>query len=405
MKLALMLVALMLTACGAGAPSAPTPQQRELRSLVQRLAEIHPNLFHATPRARFRAAAERLAERAPGLSRAELVVGLMRIATLPGDRDGHTGLFALDQAHARGLHAYSFLLYAFADGFYVIRAPSNPELVGAKLAAVAGTRAAEVVARVAPLVPRDNNWSRLLRLPAWLVCAEVLEGLGITRGGPVVFGFEGGRTATLEPVPAADFVATIGYEHDLSRPNGPQPLWLTNLHESQYLRTIDQGRAVYLGYHHTTEATDELAERILRLARKPGVRRVIVDVRLNGGGDNSTYRPLLRVLARPEIARKTFVLMGRKTFSAAGNFVAEVDLQTSAKLVGEPSGGAPNQWGDSALVELPRAGLTIRVASSYWVFGRGAKDPRVAVQPDLPVELSAADFFAGRDPVLTRALR
>jgi len=97
--------------------------------------------------------------------------------------------------------------------------------------------------------------------------------------------------------------------------------------------------------------------------------------------------------------------MGRTTFSAAGNFVADVDLRTKAKLVGEPSGGAPNQWGDSELVELPRAGLTVRVANSFWVYGRGPKDPRVAVQPDVPVALPAADFFAGRDPVLARALR
>jgi len=72
---------------------------------------------------------------------------------------------------------------------------------------------------------------------------------------------------------------------------------------------------------------------------------------------------------------------------------------------GEPSVGAPNQWGDNELVELPRAGLTIRVASSYWVYGRGPNDPRVAVAPDVAVNMTAADFFAGRDPVLARALR
>ncbi len=171
------------------------------------------------------------------------------------------------------------------------------------------------------------------------------------------------------------------------------------------MRTIDDGRALYVGYHHTFEPTDALAERVLAAGRNPEIRRVIVDVRMNGGGNNQTYRPLLRALATPAVARKAYVLQGRVTFSAAGNFVTEVDLQTKAKIVGEPSGGAPNQWGDNELVELPRAGLTIRVANSYWVFGRGPKDARVAVHPDLPVTMTAADFFAGRDPVLERALR
>jgi C-terminal processing protease CtpA/Prc len=245
----------------------------------------------------------------------------------------------------------------------------------------------------------------MLRLPAWLVCAEVLEGLGITRGGPVRFDFDGGRSATFQPIAAADYVRTIGFEHDLSRPNGPQPLWLSNLHESQFVRTIDDGRALYVGYHHTTEPTDELAARILRIGRRPTVRRVVVDVRMNGGGNNTTFRPLVEALAKPVLARKTYVLMGRTTFSAAGNFVADVEQKTEAKLVGEPSGGAPNQWGDNELVELPRAGLTVRVANSFWVFGRGAKDRRVAVRPDIAVAMTAADFFAGRDPVLERALR
>ena len=404
--LVLVTLALTFTACGAGAhPSAPTPQQREIRSLATRMEQIHPDLYHAISRRRFKAEIERLAERAPRLSRPELVVGLMRIATLPGERDGHTGLFALDPEHARGLHAYPFLTYMFPDGLYVIRAPANPELVGAKLVAVGGRPIAEVVRKVSPLVSRDNRWTRMLRLPAWLVCAEVLEGLGITDGGSVRFDFDGNRRATLEPVTASEYVATIGYEHQLSRPNGAQPLWLSGLDEEQYVRTIDDGRALYVGYHHTFEPTDALAERVLAAGRNPQIRRVIVDMRMNGGGNNQTYRPLLRALATPAVARKAYVLQGRVTFSAAGNFVTEVDLQTKAKIVGEPSGGAPNQWGDNELVELPRAGLTIRVANSYWVFGRGPKDARVAVHPDLPVTMTAADFFAGRDPVLERALR
>ena len=407
--LAVVTLVLIFTACGAGAhPSAPTPQQREIRNLAQAMEEIHPDLYHAVSRGRFKAEVQRLVARAPELGRPELVVGLMRLAALPGERDGHTGLFALDPAHARGLHAYPFLTYAFPDGLYVIRAPANPELVGARLVAVGGIPVGDVVEQVSPLVPRDNRWSRKLRLPAWLACAEVLEGLRITRGGAVRFDFDGpggARSTTLQPVSAAEYVRTIGFEHELARPNGPQPLWLTNLGESQLVRTIDRGRALYVGYHHTTEPTDALAARILRLGRRPAVRRVIVDVRLNGGGDNTTYRPLLAALATPAIAHKAYVLMGRTTFSAAGNFVAEVDLRTKARLVGEPSGGAPNQWGDNELVELPEAGLTVRVASSYWQFGRGPGDPRVAVQPDLPVSMSAADFFAGRDPVLERALR
>ena len=80
----------------------------------------------------------------------------------------------------------------------------------------------------------------------------------------------------------------------------------------------------------------------------------------------------------------------------AGNFVAAVDHGTRARLVGEPSGGAPNQWGDRNPIELPVAGLTAYVAAEYVEVVRS--DRRLAVEPDVRVEPTVADFLAGRDP-------
>jgi hypothetical protein len=90
--------------------------------------------------------------------------------------------------------------------------------------------------------------------------------------------------------------------------------------------------------------------------------------------------------------------------AAAGNFVADVDLNTRAILVGEPSGGAPNQWGDLEPLTLVRSGPTAHVATSYQQFVP-ADDARLAVAPDVSVDTTAADCFTGRDPVLERALR
>ena len=71
--------------------------------------------------------------------------------------------------------------------------------------------------------------------------------------------------------------------------------------------------------------------------------------------------------------------------------------------MGEPSGGSPNQWGDSSRIDLPFAGLTAYSARSY-VEVVPAAGGRLATEPDVRVEPTAADFFAGRDPVLARAL-
>jgi hypothetical protein len=405
----LLVLALAAAAVGCSGSSeaaapAPTPLQREISGLPARMDALHPDLFHATPRSRFRAQARELARRAPGLSRPQLVVGLMRILALPGVRDGHTGIYPLDPSHARPLRLYPLRLYDFADGLHVVGAIGRPELVGRRVTAIGGIPIARVVQRVRPLVPHDNESGRRWLLPEWVVTYEVLRGLGIVSGERATFAFADGTEVELEPVTAAEIAATVGgapaplqTTHD--------PVWLRRLDEQHWVTTLDGGRVVYVGYRITLGDTFELSERLLRAARRPQVRRVIVDVRLNHGGDNTTYSSLLDALRQPVINRRgrLFVLQGRTTFSAAGNFVADVDRWTKATFVGEPSGGAPNQWGDSQSLTLTRSGLTAHVATSYQEFAPGAS--RLATMPDVRVDMTAADFFAGRDPVLERALR
>jgi hypothetical protein len=344
-----------------------------------------------------------LTERAPTLSRPQLVVGLMRVVGLLGERDGHSGVFPLDPQHPRTLHAYPLKLYWFPDGLYVLDA-ADRRLIGARLASIEGRPADEVIAAIGPLMTRDNESTIRMRLPGFVVSEEVLAGLGIGDGGPARFEFADGRSATLAPTTALSYVNRFKFEWQVYRPSGRQPLWLQQLDDPQWLRTIDRGRAVYLGYHGVTSGAWETAERLVKLALRPKVRRVVIDVRMNGGGDNTTYGPLVGALMRPKIARKAVVLTGRVTFSAAGNFVAEVEDRTRARLIGEPTGGAPNQWGDNTVIDLPRAGLALRLANQYVQVTR-ADDVRTTIEPDVRVDLTAADFFAGRDPVLARALR
>ena len=94
---------------------------------------------------------------------------------------------------------------------------------------------------------------------------------------------------------------------------------------------------------------------------------------------------------------------GRDTFSAAGSFAADLDRYTSAVFVGEPTGGAPSQYGDATTLELPLAGLSVRVATRYQQFDPPGSQ-RLAVEPEIAVTVSADDFFAGRDRVLAAAL-
>lgn len=412
----LLTIALCLAAAGFGGASAAVPgAASDVRLLAEQMETLHPDLFASVNRARFRSAVNGLAGRADALSQNELLVELMRIAALPGNGNGHTGIFPGDPGHRRQMHLYPLRLFTFPDGTYVVDAQGDDALVGARLTGVGGVPYAEVAKRVRPLVPHDNESSWKGLLPHYVLSAEVLDGLGIADGlSPVEFTFirEGQpQTAALSPISVPAYVSAFTDPHYGHYPSilprrAPAPMYLRKLGPDIWFDTIDSGRAVFVGYNAVQPIANAFVRRVQTAARKPKVRRVIVDLRLNGGGNNTTYGTLLAALRDPSINRRgrLFVLIGRATFSAAANFAADVDRSTKAIFVGEPTGGGVKIYGDAVPFLLPKSGIEARVAARYWDFGKGPRDRRLAVNPDRKVNVTVADFLAGRDPVLAAAL-
>jgi C-terminal processing protease CtpA/Prc len=99
------------------------------------------------------------------------------------------------------------------------------------------------------------------------------------------------------------------------------------------------------------------------------------------------------------------VLIGRATFSAAANFAAELERETRATFVGEATGGGVETYGDTFAVTLPTVGWTVHIAARYVERKRNPRDRRLAVGADVRVDLTSTQYFAGRDPVLERALK
>jgi hypothetical protein len=413
--LLLALIAMVALVSSAQArPSAESSAATDVRDLGNSIEQIHPAPFRSISRERFEAGVDELARRAPTISRDELLVGVLRILVSLGPRNGHTGLFPGDPGNVRPLHLYPIRLYRFADGVFVVDA-EDKGLVGRRLVAVGGTPVERVFELVDPLVPHDNAWNTRGMAPHYALTAEVLHGLGIVdTAGPVDFSVEavgGGRSdVTLTPIPgpqyASEFADPLHGHYPSVLPSAPRPLYLANSAKALWVVRLAGGRAVYVGYNAVSAPAPALLRRIRRLALAAGTRRVIVDVRLNGGGDNTTYGPLLDLFASKQVNRrgKLYLLIGRATFSAAANFAAEIDRATRAVIVGEPTGGGVETYGDTVPTLLPSLGWYVYVASRHHERKRGPNDHRLAVAPDVRIALTSAQYFAGQDPVLERAL-
>ncbi len=185
----------------------------------------------------------------------------------------------------------------------------------------------------------------------------------------------------------------------------PAPAYLAERNRPWYTTLLEDGRVAYAAYN-VTDSSDALARELGQLAARPTVERVVLDLRLNPGGNLFTYAPLLALLRGPNVNKpgRLYVLIGRSTFSAAALLATELDRSTRAIFVGEPTGGSPNLYADPTAQQLPASGWNFLVATRYWQMST-PRDPRLAIAPDRRIEMRLADFLAGRDPVLARALR
>jgi Peptidase family S41 len=414
--LVLIPLAMVLAVASAQArPSVPATTAEDVRELGRSLEQLHADPFRAVTRQRLRSEVSALAQRAPALSRSELLVGMLRIIALLGPRNGHTGLFPADSSHVSPLHLYPLRLYRFSDGAYVVDA-QDKSLVRDRVVAIGGVPIERVFALVEPLVPRDNDSNLRGLSPHYVVTAEVLDGLGIVDGTESAeFTLERPDEqqvkVTLRPVTgpryAAAFADPMHGHYPSVLPAAPRPIYLAGAARPLWARTLAGGRAVYVGYNSVRLPTEAMLRAIERLVRGKSVRRVIVDVRLNGGGDNTTYGGLTTIFRSPAVNKRgrLYLLIGRATFSAAGNFSAEIDRDTRAVLVGEPTGGGVETYGDTFPLLLPTTGWYVHIAARYHERKKSRNDRRLAVEPDIRIDLSSAQYFAGSDPVLDRALR
>jgi len=192
---------------------------------------------------------------------------------------------------------------------------------------------------------------------------------------------------------------------------GDDPLWLQQPERAYWFKILPD-RTLYIN-HRAVQFIDAgvLNEVFFRRAfaagDSAGVERVVLDMRVNGGGNNFLNRFLVKeIIRRPQLDRsnRLFVLIGRGVFSAAQNLVNELDFYTDATFVGEPTGNAPNQYGDARIFELPNSKLRVFISSLYWQ-GHSAMDTRTWFTPDVFVEATSSDYRAKRDPVLETALR
>jgi hypothetical protein len=130
-------------------------------------------------------------------------------------------------------------------------------------------------------------------------------------------------------------------------------------------------------------------------------KNLIFDVRGNRGGSTALYTELLRTLVAFSTGEghHMYILIDRNTYSATGNLITELERLANPVFVGEPSGQCCNLHGDATFIRLPYSGIEGGISAVRWNLSH-PWDRRREMVPQVPVQLTASDYFAGRDPAL-----
>ena len=411
------------TSAGTHLDTAAVRQWREdLAYLARELPRRHKNLFHTVRREQLDSALAALDRKLPGLERHQVVVELARIVALVGD--GHTNV-APTRDPKIGFHTYPVKLYFFKDGLFVRSAArAHADLVGAKVLRIGRLPTEQAYLAVRALVGRDNEMNARFFAPFLLAMPEVLHAIGaIDEPGPAPLLLEqaGTRTvAVLRPagpapmMPADTDVSWMPEDGwvDMRGPQGPRtPLWLRGDPRDPLRLEYDADtRTAYVQLNEVGDAPDEtlasFARRLRAFVDSGAVARVVLDLRLNRGGDGTLTPPLVLSLIRSpklEGQGRLFVVIGRSTFSAAQFLVHDLETYTDAVFVGEPTAGKPNSYGDSRRITLPNSGITVRASIYYWQRGHPL-DTRRWKGPDVAAELTSRDYRANVDPAMREIL-
>lgn len=381
--------------------------QQDIDYLAEQLPYLHANAYFKTHRETFQQQAADLRAAVPTSTDAQIGVGMMRLVASIGD--GHTRTLPHWSINFR---MFPVRAYWFSDGLYVVAAaPEFTQTLGAKITRIGQTEIQVAFEAVRPLVSADNEQEVLNNSPLYLATPEILNGLGIlpeTERGAFTFEPTNGEAFTLE-LPAVAYEDYPSYVTLYDQAGAQRPLYERDRDKFYWYEYLPDSQTLFVKYNVCDDMPgkpfSEFVKEMFAVVDNQPVQRLILDLRHNGGGNEGVLSPFIdAILARPALnaADKFFVFIGRETFSSAMQNAITLNNRTNATLVGEPTGGKPNHYGEVRQFRLPNSGLRVQYSTRYWVTVRDSDPPSVA--PEIEAAPNIADMLAGRDPALVAAL-
>jgi len=391
------------------APSAPVNPKTlsaddwraDLDYLRDYLPQVHLDAFHRISKGEWHAAIGDLRARIEEYDDARLAVAMAQVVARIGD--AHTGLHWRETG---GFHSFPVRVLLFEDGVHVVAVDERyGEALCARLLRIGDHTVEDVLKAVSSVFSAENEHWKKAQAPALLIVPRLLHQLGLIDSPdrlPLELELDGDRFG---------LVVERSVNGEWLQAPDPRferiPRWLQRQKERYWFEVLGDEKALYFAYNSCAEDPSKpmsaFLDELIDSYEQTGAERLILDLRNNSGGNSTILGNHVGRLAGQEaIAGRIFCLIGPRTYSSGMLNANQLRHEADAILIGEPTGGKPNSYGEVRSFRLPHSGFKVFYSTKYF---RLLKDDPAAVLPDVAVSLGAQEFFAGEDPVLEVALR
>lgn len=370
---------------------------QDLDYLSQELPKRHINLYFKVSSDEFDQKVKQLRENISTMIDYEIIVEMMKIVAMVGD--AHT---RIDPRPAGKFHYLPLGMYWLAEGLYVISALQEYEsLLGKRIISIADLNIEDVHSQLSSIISHENDSWLINQSPNYMICPEILAGLGIIDSiGTVCFTFDGLGDVNIKAVSQIDYNNMIYLFQKL---NCPSPFDMQRYKDNYWYHYFDDLNIIYIQYNRcaemATKSFQSFTTELFNFVDSHEVNKFIIDLSLNGGGNSSIAQPLIDgVKRRSHINQQghLFVIIGRATFSSAVLNAVQLKNETNALFIGGPTGGKPNSYGEVKSFTLPNSKIIVSYSTKY--FSPSFEDTP-SLYPDINVETSLSDIVSCKDPI------
>lgn len=419
-----LIILLLLSGASINAQTTSTPGEwlEDIDYLTGYLEAHHPDLYANVSENEFQKAVTKLKKSVPQSTDREIIFGIQALTAMV--KDMHTGVTpwtARDSALLRNFDLYPVPVYKFTDGLYIVSTLNEmKELLGCKIIKFGSLPAEEVLEKALNVISGDNPNGRIGTSAVFLTFAGLLEYCGVDIIDEeltlTLLGQNGNIfTHTLQPILWQDFFSmwrtskvdetldALVHWNELS-PN-PLPLYVQKPGNAYWYEYLPEHNILYVKLKDMQPKSegdfDRFYAEVLETFDEKKAEKLVLDVRLNGGGDHFEMPLLKGVIARPHLDKpdNLFVIVSRITGSASQHFATQFDMYTNATFIGENTGGRPNHYGAQRSFTLPNSGLPLRCS---FIYHQDATEWDMAdcTRPDFLTPLSSKQYFNNEDPAL-----